>query len=174
MKLTKRLLSLVMVLALLASLSAAAFAEEAQYKSTRDFLAYIADVDGFTYEVLDPIHDDSDNYEVVRVKYSGDMSDYNSTMVLLFCEDCEEVQIYCYNLINFAEEDLSDVLAAVNSLNANGTGVKLYVDTSDNSVTAEMYQILCENDAADLSVMALGFMIGYTDTAYEQLQDYAA
>ncbi len=174
MKLTKRLLSLVMVLALLASLSAAAFAEEAQYKTTRDFLAYIADVDGFTYEVLDPIQDDSDNYEVVRVKYSGDISDYTSTMVLLFCEDCEEVQIYCYNLINFAEEDLSDVLVAVNNINAKGTGVKLFVDSSDNSVTAEMYQILCENDAADLAVMALGFMIGYTDTAYEQLQDYAA
>ena len=171
---TKRLLALAMILALLVSTSASAFAAEAQYKTTQDFLRELATVDGFEDEVLDIINDGDDNYEVVRIHYSGDMSEYESSMVLLFCEDCEEVQIYLYNLINFAPEKLSEVLAAVNDINAKGTGVKLFVDTSDNSVTAEMYQILCENDAADLTLLALGFMIGYTDSAFEALQDYAA
>lgn len=173
MKMTKRLLAFAMILSLLVCLGASAFAEEAQYRTTKEFLTEISDVEGFDCQVLDIIEGSDTNYEMVSVSYSGELSDYKSNIQLLFSEDCEEVQLYLYNLINFEAGKLADVLDAVNDVNAGGTGVKLFVDKSDNSVTAEMYQILCENDAAELTLMALGFMIGYTDTVFETLQDYA-
>ena len=173
MKTTKRLLAFAMILALLVCLGAPAFAEEAQYTTTKAVLKDLADVEGFKCEVKGIIEGDDAKYEMVSVSYEGDLSEYKSNIQLLFSEDCEEVQIYLYNLINFAPDKLAEVLDAVNDINAGGTGVKLFVDKSDNSVTAEMYQILCENDASDLTLMALGFMIGYTDTVYESLQSYA-
>ena len=173
MKMTKRLLAFVMILSLLVCLGASAFADEAQYKTTQAFLKEIDGYEGFSFEYMRVIEDGDDKYEMVSVTYVGELSNYKSNIQLLFSEDCEEVQLYLYNLINFEAGKLADVLDAVNDVNAGGTGVKLFVDKSDNSVTAEMYQILCENDAAELTIMALGFMIGYTDTVYETLQDYA-
>ena len=173
MKMAKRVLAFAMILALLVSLGAPAFAEEAQYATTKSFLEQIAEVDGFECEVKRIIEGDTEKYEMVSVKYEGDMSDYKTNIQLLFSENLDEVQIYVYNLINFDAANYADVLDAVNSVNASGTGVKLFVDKSDNSVTAEMYQILCENDAADITLMAVGFMIGYTDSVFEMLEDYA-
>lgn len=174
MKLTKRLLSLVMVLALLASLSAAASAEEAQYKTTKAFLEEIREVPDFQCELMGIVTAEGENYEMVRVKYVGEVSDYESNLQLLFSEDCGEVQLYLYKLISFQEEKLAAVLKAVNALNSLRSCVKYYVDLSDNTVTAGAFQILCEEDPAALTMMALGATIGYTDSAYEMLREYAA
>ncbi len=174
MKMSKRLLAIAVILALLVSLGASAFAEEARYQTTRAFLEAVADVDGFQCEVMDVVEADGENFEMVRVKYSGDISAYESNVQLLFSEDCAEVRIDLYNLISFSEEKLSDVFKAVNLLNSMPTCVKYYVDTSDNTVTASVFQILCEEDPAELTMMALGATIGYTDAAYEVLQEYAA
>lgn len=173
MNMIKRFLAFAMILALLVCLGVPAFAEEAQYKTTKAFLKEIDGYEGFSCEYMRVIEDGDDKYEMVSVTYDGELSNYKSNIQLLFSEDCEEVQVYLYNLINFSADKLAEVLDRINDINAVGTGVKLFVDKSDNSVTAEMYQILCENDAAELTIMALGFMIGYTDTVYEALQDYA-
>lgn len=173
MKLTKRLIALALILTLLVCLTASAFADEPQYKTTQDFLRDVAEIDGFECEYLGLLEGTNNNYDALLVTYSGELSDYKSRLQLLFSDDLEEVQVYVYNLINFDESRLSEVLDKVNDINAGGTGVKLYIDKSDNSVTAEMYQLLCENDASYLSLMALCFMIGYTDSAYEMLTDYA-
>ena len=92
---------------------------------------------------------------------------------MLFSEDASEVQLYMYNLITFSEEKLTDVLKAVNDLNHRATGAKLFVDMSDYSVTAEMYQFLPDSDGASVAPAALVFMIRMTDPLHEQLQPYA-
>ena len=52
MKLAKRFLALVMVLALLAALGGAASAEEAQYATTKAFLEEIREVPDFQCELM--------------------------------------------------------------------------------------------------------------------------
>ena len=55
------------------------------------------------------------------------------------------------------------VINKVNEINAQGTGVKLYVDTSDNSVTAELYLMTTEDVFLDISATGLDYMLSYTD-----------
>ena len=173
MKTNRHILSVILTIVMLLSLSASAFAADAQYQVTKDFISLVKDVDGITCEVRDIVSDASGNYELVNVTYDGDLSDYVSKIVMLFAEDASEVQLYMYNLITFSEEKLTDVLTKVNELNHRATGVKLFVDMSDYSVTAEMYQLLPDSDAASLATVALGFIISMTDSLYEQLQSYA-
>ena len=173
MKTSCRILSVVLMVLLLVSLSANAFAADAQYQVTKDFINLLKDVKGATCEVADIVSDSTGNYELVYVTYDGELSDYVSNIAMLFAEDASEVQLYMYNLITFSEEKLPDVLKAVNDLNHRATGAKLFVDMSDYSVTAEMYQLLPDSDGASLATVALGFMISMTDTLYEQLQTYA-
>ncbi len=175
MKITKRILALALVLMLTLSLSAPAFAD-GTYKITQDFIAEVGTIDGFTCTVGDIITDsDGASYEPVYLTYEGgDLSKYKSNITALFSENREDVQLYLYNLINFDKANLSDVLAKLNDINAQGTGVKLFADLSDNSVTAEMYMLTTPDSCLEIALTALGFMIGYTDSAFELLGDYAA
>ena len=170
MKTTKRLLSAALILVMVLCLSASAFADGAQYETTQNFLAQIEQVDGVTYRVGSI---NSDSLESVYFSYEGKLSEYKSNFAMCFDEKGEEVEIYLFNLINFAEEDLQDVMDAVNDLNASSTGMKLYVDKSDNSVTAEMYLITTPASVTDIALTAFGFTIGFTDSALEMLKDYA-
>ena len=170
MKSVKRILSVMLTLAMLCCLGVSAFAEGAQYKTTQEFLSMLDTVDGVEYSVEGIV---SDTYEKVSISYSGDQSDYTSNIVAYFSEDGEEVQFSMFNMIDFAEEDLGDVLMAVNDLNAQSSGMKIYVDTSDNSVTAEFYLLTTPETAVEIALTGLGFAIGFTDGAYEALADYA-
>ena len=51
--------------------------------------------------------------------------------------------------------------------------MKLYVDTSDNTVSAELLQLVTKDSVVELSLSAVGFLIGFTDKVYEQLADFA-
>ena len=81
--------------------------------------------------------------------------------------------VYMGQVIKFDESRLSEVLEAVNRINAQTTGMKLYVDTSDNTVSAELLQLVTKDSVVDLSVSAVGFLIGFTDKVYERLADFA-
>ncbi len=81
--------------------------------------------------------------------------------------------VYMGQVIRFDESRLSEVIAEVNSLNARTTGVKLYVDTSDNTVSAELLQLVTKDSVVELSLSAVGFLVGFTDKVYEQLSDFA-
>lgn len=170
----KKLLSIALVLALLLSLGASAFAEEAQFQATRTFLADLDTLEGFHYELGEVRTEDGTRYEPIYLTYDGgEFSDYVSHMSVVFSEDSEEVQLFLFNLINFDEEDYADVLVAVNAINAEGSGVKLYVDDSDNSVTSEMYLLTTEASCEEIALEGLGFLISYTDIAYETLAEYS-
>ena len=174
MKTTKTALSFVLVVALLLSLGSSAFAAEAQFQNTRDFVREVSALDGFTCEV-DEITTDATGlrYESVWLTYAGgEFSDYKSRLFILFSEDTSDVEFRMYNLIRFDAEDFDAVLSKVNEINAQGTGVKLYVDASDNTVTAELYLLTTEASFLDIAAVGLGFMLSYTDSAYEQLESY--
>lgn len=174
MKTTKAALALLLVLTLLLSLGSSAFAAEAQFKNTSEFVTEVGAIDGFTCEPGEITTDASGNrYETVWLTYAGgEYSDYTSRIFILFSEDCSDVEFRMYNLIRFDAKDFDAVLNKVNDINAQGTGVKLYVDTSDNSVTAELYLMTTEDAFLDISATGLGYMLAYTDSAFEQLNSF--
>ena len=69
MKTSCRILSVVLMVLMLVSLSANAFAADAQYQVTKDFINLLKDVKGATCEVADIVSDSTGNYELVDVTY---------------------------------------------------------------------------------------------------------
>ena len=165
----------VTALALILSLSVPAFAMDARYDTTRAFLEELNTVEGFNGEVDSIVVNPSgDKYEMVVITYTGgEYSQYVSSFIVLFAEDASKVLLRMPRLLYFDEKNLNEVIRAVNTLNANGTGTKLYVDESDNSVAAELYLLTTADSSTDIVARGLGHMLGYTDSAYETLSPYA-
>lgn len=173
MKTAKSFLAFALVLTLLLSLGNIAFADTAAYQNTQAFLREIDGYTDLTATLVGVIDFAGENYEQVKLSYKGDASDYTSNFSILFNEDQEDIVVYMGQVIKFDESRLSEVLEAVNRINAQTTGMKLYVDTSDNTVSAELLQLVTKDSVVELSLSAVGFLIGFTDKVYEQLADYA-
>ena len=170
----KKLFSITLVLALLLALSVPAFAEEAKFQNTQGFLK---DVDGYTdlkTELIGVINFGGENYEQVKVSYKGSASNYTSNFSVLFNEDEGDVVLYMNPLVTFEESKLNEVMTAVNNINSGTTGLKIYVDTSDNTVSAELYLLVTKDSAVELTETGVGFLIGFTDTVYERLSEFKA
>ena len=160
----KKLFSVALVLALLLTLSVPAFAEEAQYQNTRAFLKYIDGASNVQYELKGITSIGNENYEMVKISYKSSASEYISNFAALFNEDEMDVVLYMNPLIKFDESKLEQVLEAVNKINAETTGLKIYVDTTDNTVSAELYLIVTKVSVVELTAdMGLGFMARFTD-----------
>ena len=173
MKTAKTILSFALVLTLLLSLGNIAFADTAAYQNTQAFLREIDGYTDLTATLVGVIDFAGENYEQVKLSYKGDASDYTSHFSILFNEDQEDIVLYMGQVIKYDGSRLTEVLTEVNRLNAQTTGVKLYVDTSENTVSAELFQLVTKDSAAELSLSAVGFLIGFTDKAFERLADYA-
>ena len=173
MKTAKTILSFALVLTLLLSLGNIAFADTAAYQNTQAFLREIDGYTDLTATLVGVIDFAGENYEQVKLSYKGDASDYTSHFSILFNEDQEDIVLYMGQVIKFDESRLSEVMTEVNKLNAQTTGVKLYVDASDNTVSVELFQLVTKDSAAELSLSAVGFLIGFTDKVFERLADYA-
>jgi outer membrane lipoprotein-sorting protein len=173
MKTAKSFLAFALVLTLLLSLGNIAFADTAAYQNTKAFLREIDGYTDLTATLVGVIDFAGENYEQVKLSYKGDASDYTSHFSILFNEDQEDIVLYMGQVIKFDESRLSEVMTEVNKLNAQTTGVKLYVDTSENTVSAELFQLVTKDSAAELSLSAVGFLIGFTDKVFERLSDYA-
>lgn len=173
MKTAKSFLAFALVVTLLLSLGNIAFADTAAYQNTQAFLREIDGYTDLTATLVGVIDFAGENYEQVKLSYKGDASDYTSNFSILFNEDQEDIVVYMGQVIKFDESRLSEVLEAVNRINAQTTGMKLYVDTSDNTVSAELLQLVTKDSVVELSLSAVGFLIGFTDKVYEQLADFA-
>lgn len=169
----KKLLSMALVLAMLLSLSVPAFAADAEYNNTQAFLNDMKNEEGFTLDLAGVTDFAGEKYEEVDVSYKGELSKYTSNFSVFFNQDEKDIVYYMGQVIKFDESKLSDVLAEVNRINAQTTGLKLYVDTSDNTVSAELFLLVTKESAADLSLYGIGFFIAYTDGLYERLKDYS-
>ena len=173
MKTAKTVLSFALVLALLLSLSIPAFADGAAYQNTDAFLKEIDGYTDLTATLVGVIDFAGENYEHVKLSYKGDASDYTSNFSILFNENQEDFVVYMGQVIKYDGSRLSEVMEKVNSINAQTTGVKLYVNTSDNTVSAEFLQLVTKDSVVELSMSAVGFLIGFTDKVYERLADFA-
>ena len=173
MKTKKTVLSFALVLALLLSLSIPAFADGAAYQNTDAFLKEIDGYTDLTATLVGVIDFAGENYEHVKLSYKGDASDYTSNFSILFNENQDDIVVYMGQVIKYDGSRLSEVMEKVNSINAQTTGVKLYVNTSDNTVSAELLQLVTKDSVVELSMSAIGFLIGFTDKVYERLADFA-
>lgn len=169
----KKLLSLALVLTLLLSLGIPAFADGTAYHNTGVFLDSIDGYTDLTPTLVGIIQFTGGNYEQVKLTYKGDSSDYTSNFSILFSEDEKNIVLYMGQVMKFDESNLSQVMEEVNSLNAQSTGMKLYVDTSDNTVAAELFQFVTESSVEDIALISVGFLVGFTDKVFEALSDYA-
>ncbi len=172
MKTTKRIFAFALILMLILSLSAPAFADDAQYTATKEYLEASKEVDGLECEYDGIIDFQGQNHEKLNVTYSGDLSDYTSFFYLLFSEDGEEILFYMPSIITCSDDDYADVLVDVNSLNARSTSVKLYLDEEDNSVIGELYLLSTPETASELALVGTGLLISFTDQIFELLTDY--
>ena len=170
----KKLFTIALALALLLALSVPAFAEEAEFENTKAFLKLVDGMDELETELIGVVSFGGENYERVRITYKNPSSDYISHFSVFFNEDEEDVVLYMSPLITFDGSRLNEVVAELNGINARTTGLKLYADTSDNSVSAELYLLVTKDSAAELTAMGVGFLVGFTDKVYEQLSEYAA
>lgn len=172
MKMTKRILAFALILMLTLSLSAPAFAEEAQYKATKDFMAAADEVEGLTCSYEGMVTYGEDKLEQLALTYAGEISNYRTNFFGYFDKAGDVIILYLPNIISFAEDDLLEILCVVNELNAASTGVKLYVDTDANTVDGELYLLATEDAAATIALTGCGLLIAYTDSIYEGLLEY--
>lgn len=182
MKMTKRILAFALTLMLLLSLSVPAFAVKAsgsagtadqpQYEATQKFLADVADSSSVEAEYLGSSTIANTAYEIVGATYSGDQSKYISNLKVLFNEAGDEVIVAMEHVFNFKEADLQAVMSDVNHYNAASIGPKLYVDTENLCINAELYEIATPETVVDVAEISLGFMVGFTDVVYEDFQVY--
>jgi hypothetical protein len=79
-------------------------------------------------------------------------------------------------VIKFDQNDMVEVLQAVNAWNAysyGATGVRFYVDTSDNTVMARLDLFTTKDSLAEVAPYAVGVLIGLIDQAADDLAIYA-
>lgn len=169
----KKLLFIALFLALLLSLSVPAFAADAAYQNTRTFLKEMDGYEGFDLNLAGVIDFAGEKYEEVDISYKGELARHPAEFSVLFNQDEEDIVYYMDSVIKFDESRLADVLAAVNSLNAQTTGLKMYVNTSDNTVSAELFLLVTKESAGELSLYGTGFFIAFADGVYDRLQDYS-
>jgi len=180
MKKTRSLLALTLTLLLLLSIGTCAFAADAKYAPTKKYVEAMAELDGATCTVDgDMLTLGNSTFERVKVDYDGDgdISKYKSHFNVFFTDESADQPIQILmsmRIMNFDEKDLADVLSDVNAYNANSASVKLYADTSDNSIMAELYLLANEATVQDISLFATGLFIRFTDNAYESLEKYEA
>ncbi len=168
MKRKKILTSLLLVLTLLLSLSVPAFAVNAQYSTTRDFLKYL-DEEDYKYSYLGV---DNDNDEGVSLKFRGDNID-TIKINIFFDEDLDVVSMRIWYLIEFDKSDYEEVLEACNSLNNKYKFIKLYVDTSDWSVTAAIdIPIRSGSNCGEICEDGMLYLVNISDIAYETLKEF--
>ena len=173
MKISKSLPAFALILVLMLCLGASAFADDFQFQSTKDYAEALKTVGGFSCEPGEVVSLAEKDYEIVAVRYAGNRTTHESNFIAGVCEDGADV-ILSMTFLQFDQKDLADVMLAVNNLCAETTGVKFYVDMSDNTVIAEMFLIMGKELSPDIAVTGTTTFVGFTDTMYDKLVQYAA
>ncbi len=168
MKSVKKWLPVLLVIVLVLALSVPAMAAKGEYVTTRQFLK-VMDKEKEDYELVGV--DDDDDEHVVAYFTGEALGD--AVVHIYFRPDLDEVNMRCWDIITFDDDDYSDVLEAVNELNNDYKFVKFTLDTSDNTVSAEMDSFLRQGaesgEIAYDSLIAVEFL---ANVAYEELSVY--
>ena len=172
MKKTKPVLAFVLTTVLLLSIAVCAFAEEAQYDATKQYIEAMTELGGATCTPGGLTEVEETNFETLKVDYEGDLSTYKSHFYVFFSEAGDSI-LMIMPVLNFEETKRDEVVKMVNQLNASTTKVKLYADEKNNVVMAEMSLLVTPETPVDLSMKATGIFIGFTDGIYEAMKDFA-
>lgn len=165
----KKLLSLILVCALLLGLCPAAFATEAQYTSTKAFLT-VMDALNIKYTVGGM---DSSNNELVVISNSDSEINFTYAVAFFFNSDESHCSIRVWDIITFGDADFAKVLRTVNSLNEKYKYVKFSVDEDDNTVTASMDLIYNTEAAGQVVTEAMLRSMQIIEDSYPSLAVYS-
>ena len=168
MKSVKKWLPVLLALVLILALSIPAMAAKGEYVTTRQFLK-VMDREDEDYELVGV--DDDDDEDVVAYFEGETLGD--AVVHIFFNPDLDEVDMRCWDIITFADKDYNDVLEAVNDLNNEYKFVKFTLDTSDNTVSAEMDAFLRQGEeSGEIAYDVLTAIEYLSNVAYEELQEY--
>ena len=144
------------------------------YSHTQQFLDAM-EAEGFgdlcTYEGRDGDNDDT-VYVEDYVEVDGE--EYDFEMILYFADDNEMINLRIWNVIDFNEENINDVLYACNSINYDYNFLKFYVDETDYSVTGSMDLLVdADQDVTDVAISGLFLAHLIMEEAVPELVPYA-
>jgi len=169
MTILKKSLALLLMLALVLSLGVSAFAVNAQYSTTQEFLKAL-DAEKVKYRYMGVNNNDK---EEVTVSYTGDYCD-DIFINIFFSQDLDSVSMRFWNIVDFDEADYAKALELANELNADFKYVKFVVDTDDWSIGAEIDIPIREGeDSAQIAYDALYYIVQISDEAYPDLAELA-
>ena len=164
----KKLIALLMTVLMVLAMTTPALAVGATFANTSSFLD-VMDEKGFIYTLVG-VDEDGDE----KVTVEDVCENFSATIRLYFSPENDLVDLYTWEIIAFDDEDLADVLLAVNQANCDYRYVRFYVDMSDNTVSADMNVIVREDEnAGEIVLEAAGHMANIMDEVYETLASYA-
>ena len=166
----KKTIIAVTVAAMLLATAAPVYAGTATYKATQDFIDAL-EAANWKYTLGGIMRNGSENVDVL---FEGD---YMPEILIncFFSDDNSDAIFYSWNVINFTRADVEDVIVLCNELNLSLPYVKFYIDTDDNSGTAELSYLMDEDlDCGYISLKNMYSMVCLVDEAYKVLQPYNA
>lgn len=162
----KRLISLLLCLALVAAIGPQAFATEYKYSSTEKFVELLEEND-YTYTVVGCF---GDEYELVKVKSETLFYD---EIELLWSFRGEEAIILVSNIINYDENSGEGLMEMLNDMNYKFSYLKFF--SNRGFVMAEMDLFLREDEYfQDICLEAMQLMLDNVDAAYLLLLPFEA
>lgn len=162
----KRLISLLLCLALVVAVGPQAFATEYKYSSTEKFVELLEEND-YTYTVLGIF---GNALELVEVKSETLFYD---EIELLWSFRGEEVFIVINNIIAYDENSCEGLMEMLNNMNYENSYVKLF--SNGGFVLAEMDLLLQEDEYfQDICLEAMQTMLDFVDVAYLFLMPFEA
>ena len=153
----KKVVAFAVLMALLLSLTAGAFAESANLVSTQNFMVYL-DANDIVYEYVGT-NDDGDE----RLTLDFELDNFDSlTCTVFFDSDDDEVDLRVWYIVT-PNTDAYSILSTINQLNNDYKFAKFVYDTSDGTVQAEMDMAIDKNGCAEPVMNAITWLLGVVD-----------
>ena len=144
----KKFVCLMLVAVCLFGMAVPAFAQEeltAQYATTQSFVDVLEERE--LKHTLEGI--DENGYEKIRLRNRDDQGN-RYEIVFYFAKEQDSCNIRVFGMINYAEEDVADVLRAVNTLNRKWKFVKFYINEDSRTVAAAVDLLFNDTDVGDI------------------------
>ncbi len=160
----KKTISMLIILALILSISATAFAASPKYKSTKAFIEVLKE-----YDIEYTLQTGEFNDEIINFVDGGN---YRDTIDIdaSFWDTEDEMTLYSFSLVEFQPRDRAKVLDAVNELNSSFSYGTFFV--VENFVNVSWDVILGEKDIRNIAEEALVAFFHTVDEGYNELAKF--
>ena len=144
----KKMLAWMLAAALLLGMAMPALAEEeltVQYATTQSFVDVLVEQElKYTLEGID-----ENGYEKIRLKLRDNQGN-RYDIEFYFGQEQDSCNLRVFGMITYAEEDLTDVLRAVNDLNRKWKFVKFYINENSRTVAAAVDLLFNDADVGSI------------------------